>query len=281
MSTIIPTIIPTPVLIANKYKIIAEIGEGAFGKVFKAEHILSKTDVAIKIERNKDSRLLKYEARIYNLISGVNNVPKIRNFGTEENYTYLVMDLFGSCIDKVVLSNKEKIEVFIKCIKILSDIHDLGLIHRDIKPDNFLFSNNDGREIKLIDFGLTKYYINSNKEHLPIKTNKKIIGTINYASLNIHNGFECSRRDDLESLCYTFIKVYCGALPWSSTKVTNKDKYIEDVSNLKKDAFITLLNMPGEIITMLSYCRNLTYDETPNYKYLNNLFTNYLSIIPP
>jgi len=96
------------VIIGNKYKILNEIGEGAFGKVFKAEHILSKVNVAIKIERSKESRILKYEARIYSIINSIKNTPKIRFFGTEDSYSYLVMDLYGDSIDKIAMSDKNK-----------------------------------------------------------------------------------------------------------------------------------------------------------------------------
>lgn len=267
------------VIIGNKYKILNEIGEGAFGKVFKAEHILSKVNVAIKIERSKESRILKYEARIYSIINSIKNTPKIRFFGTEDSYSYLVMDLYGDSIDKITMSDKNKIEIFIKCINILKDLHEIGIIHRDIKPENILFTNREYDEVILIDFGLAKYYINSQREHIPEKTGKKLIGTINYASINVHNGIEYSRRDDIESLCYTFIKVFLGSLPWVDDNNMTKNDYMEYVYKCKNEIYNKEYNIPYEILMTLKYISSLKYDSVPNYEYITGIFKNWITII--
>ena len=62
------------------------------------------------------------------------------------------------------------------------------------------------KDLYAIDFGLAKRYVIEGN-HIQEKQDKNIIGTVKYASVNIHNGIESSRRDDIESLCYTYISL--------------------------------------------------------------------------
>jgi serine/threonine protein kinase len=68
----------------------------------------------------------------------------------------------------------------------LKGIHDLYIIHRDIKPENFLISQNGRGALKIIDFGLSKRYIDDQGRHIPRATNKGFRGTLRYASINMH-----------------------------------------------------------------------------------------------
>lgn len=269
------------ILIAKKYKIIEEIGDGTFGKVFKAENILTKNMVAIKIEKEKESRILKYEARIYNLLNNINNIPKIRLFGTEENYTYMVLDMYDCSIDKRSVSNQEKIIVFKKSLKIIEDLHNVGFIHRDIKPDNILFQERNNLQIKLIDFGLSKKYLDINKKHNEYKDGKRIVGTIKYCSINLHNGIEPSRRDDIESLIYTFIKIYFSTLPWETFDFTDKSLYTEQVLKEKINIYNYIIanDIPFEFSCMLKYIRKLGYHDDVNYKYIYTLLDAISQIV--
>jgi serine/threonine protein kinase len=66
--------------------------------------------------------------------------------------------------------------------------HSKNLIHRDIKPENFVIGNNDISTLHLIDFGLSKYYKDTQGKHIPWVEKKGIIGTARYASINAHQG---------------------------------------------------------------------------------------------
>ena len=140
----------------------------------------------------------------------------------------------------------------------MSFIHGKGLIHRDIKPDNFVFSQ-DGTDVYIIDFGLCKKYIDNDNKHIEIKSGKTIIGTPNFVSVNVHNGVEPSRRDDLISLAYIILYLINGGLPW-----------IREVKEIKmqKQYILQWSKTPSNLIEYLMYCENLKFDETPDYDYL-------------
>lgn len=70
-------------------------------------------------------------------------------------------------------------------------LHNRNLIHRDIKPENFVIGyGSNFNSIHLIDFGLAKYYIDSEGNHIPFFEKKGMIGTARYASVNAHLGHE-------------------------------------------------------------------------------------------
>ena len=98
----------------------------------------------------------------------------------------MVIDLFSCSIDKRELNIKDKTATFKNALKILQDLHDNGFIHRDIKPDNILFEERNSNQVKLIDFGLSKKYLDKNNNHIEYKDGKKIIGTIKYCSINLY-----------------------------------------------------------------------------------------------
>ena len=135
----------------------------------------------------------------------------------------------------------------ISAINIIKNVHNQGIIHRDIKPDNFLLrKNNSGvDEIILIDFGLSKYYLNKNI-HMEERKDRKLIGTAKFASLNVHNGIEISRRDDIESLCYTFITLYGKQLPW--TKIIDQYDKNSDLLELYNEIKKKRNNLNGYMI---------------------------------
>ena len=123
--------------------------------------------------------------------------------------------------------------------------------------------------IYLIDFGLAKEFRNHKGDHIQYRTGKNFVGTARYASLNMHLGVEQSRRDDLEALGFALIYLLKGSLPWQGLKKTKQDKF----NAIKQKKFFTTVELlckdqPKEFATYLTNCRQLQFEETPNYSYL-------------
>jgi casein kinase I family protein HRR25 len=253
-------------LINNKYKTIKHIGNGSFGSIFKGENIRTKELVAIKVEPiNQDIKLLKNESTIYQYLNNTEGIPQVKWFGKDNTNYYMIINLLGESLQSIKdkkhnFSLRLVLQIGVQIIYLLKTIHDKGIIHRDIKPDNFLLGLNSlSKKIHIIDFGFCKSYI-TNNIHNKIKKTSNLIGSLSYASINSHNCIELSRRDDLESLGYMLIYFYLGFLPWDELSST----YIkESKQNITKND-----NIPLVLIDYIKYVTNLKYEENPVYSIL-------------
>ena len=93
--------------ITNGYEILGKLGEGNFGKVFKAKN-KSNEEVAIKIQYKDIQNVLKQEAKIYNYLKNLKGIPKLRNYGVELGYSYLVLDKLGPSLHDIKVTKSER-----------------------------------------------------------------------------------------------------------------------------------------------------------------------------
>ena len=133
----------------------------------------------------------------------------------------------------------------------------------------------------LIDFGLSKKYIDPKTgEHIKYKDNHRLNGTARFASIHALEGYELSRRDDLESLCYVLVYLLKGSLPWARIKNKNKYEKYKIILNMKKKMSEDILigdKNNQEFIDFMKYCRELKFEETPDYNYLRGLMLKCIS----
>ncbi len=189
----------------------------------------------------------------------------------------MVLNLLGESLQSIKndssFSLSNVLQIGIQVIILIKTIHDKGLVHRDIKPDNFLLGlNNQRKRIYIIDFGLCKSFM-TNDEHNPIKKTNNLIGSLTYASLNTHDCIELSRRDDMESLGYMLAFFYLGKLPWQDLSSEN----IDIIKNFKKDIVNNDI-LSQILVNYIKYVRCLEYEEKPNYFLIVDNFKRELEL---
>ncbi|OMJ88313.1 hypothetical protein SteCoe_9817 [Stentor coeruleus] len=256
------------------YKFLKIIGKGGFGKVYEVEDVLG-IRAAVKVV--KDEKLARNEYKILQILEGVKGVPRVFRFYDKETSFALSMELGGLCIidpeSGIDFKNIYVLADFAwKSIEILKNIHRRGIVHNDIKPHQFLISEN--RKIFLVDFGFSRRFKNG-KFHKELKVLDKKQGNFLFASKNCHKGYSLSRRDDLISLGYMLIYLYKGALPWESCGNINNpaDKW-DKAYGIKKMKSVASLckGMPSEFSKFLEYSISLEYSKKPDYRYLISIF---------
>ena len=269
----------------HKYLIVKKLGEGSFGSVYSAKE--NNNWYAIKFEnKNKGQNLLEKEAYIMSYLNGP-RIPAVKSFGYSGDNNVLVMELMGKSLEDLFENSMNK-KMSLRCvcnlgyqmIEIMEYIHNKHIIHRDIKPDNFVMGRDSKRkQLFLLDFGLSKKYRSSSTlKHYPLIKRKKLTGTARYASINALNGITQSRRDDLEAIGYVLMYFLKGKLPWQGMVNKNKEQRYLKIMETKRDTTPEELckGFPAEFETYVSYTRNLEYEQDPDYEMLKNLFSKVL-----
>jgi serine/threonine protein kinase len=242
--------------ILDKYVLRECIGSGAFGEVWSADSASASAsaDVAVKMERIRGNPVptLQYESRVLQLLQGVTGIPRLRYFCRKDDMDriFMVTDLLGPSLEAVATSERLDLrshelkhprpncnyaefvsQIGRQMLQRLKSVHACGMLHRDVKPDNFLFARTPALDLSrrasqaqpvpvpipllhIIDFGMAKRIkdpIMDDAENRLVP----LIGSPRYASVFAHRGEPLGRRDDLISMMYSLIYVANGgALPW-------------------------------------------------------------------
>ena len=269
----------------KKYKVLKKIGKGSFGLVYLCKNINNENYFAMKFEpKSQQDLILEQESYILYYLRGF-GIPDIITYGHNSKYNILVQTLLGKSINSIFLHDNNKFSmkdccmIGIQILDRLEYIHSKFIIHRDVKPDNFLIGNPDINNIYIIDFGLAKKFMSSRTgKHAKFCINKKWSGTSRFASANSLRGVVQSRRDDLESLCYLLLYLMKGSLPWDNVYGKNENEEILLIYKIKKfmKPELLFMNLPKQTIEFFKYCKKLEYEQKPDYSYLKNLLIDIL-----
>eukprot|EP00930_Biecheleria_cincta_P038688 TRINITY_DN26572_c0_g1_i1.p1 TRINITY_DN26572_c0_g1~~TRINITY_DN26572_c0_g1_i1.p1 ORF type:complete len:536 (-),score=78.99 TRINITY_DN26572_c0_g1_i1:20-1594(-) len=273
---------PLPSLVHGRWAIHPRIGSGSYSEVHLGIDKETREQVAVKFEwiyAEKSGKLLQ-EAELYKSLPEEGHVPCIRWSGTEGEYNILVMELLGPSLEDLLDAGtgnfglKTVIMIALQILDRVEYVHKCGIIHRDIKAENFLIGKGDKQDrVYLVDFGLAKKYLCQDGSHVACAQKHSLTGTARYVSLNVHQGLEPSRRDDVGSVGYLLVYLFLGELPWQgiggkSKKVRRKQIQIRKEQTSHRDL---CKGMPEQFVAYLRACDSLKFEDTPDYCHLKQL----------
>ena len=276
-------------LIFNKYKVTNFKQYSNLSWTFKGVNVKDNEPIFIKIEKkNLKYNLLECEAYCLINLKGF-GIPKIISYGKVGIYNILIEELLGKSLFELfkLRNRKEKsilknvCMVALQALDRLEYIHSKNYIHRDIKPQNFVNGRKDSNIIYIIDFGFAHQYRSSRTgKHIKCIKRNEVTGSVGYLSVNGNEGYEQSRRDDLESLGYMLIFLATDNLPWFRIEdlEVNKLTKLKKIYHLKKTISVEQLceGLPEEFPKYINYSRKLNFEENPDYDYLRSLFSSIL-----
>ncbi len=206
--------------LAARYRLVRRLGSGGMSVVYLARHVMIERRSAIKILRQDlgmnpahRERFLR-EARAVNRINHP-NIVQITDFGEDGSLVFLVTEYFdgeplGAALGAGPFGCARAARVAVQIASALARAHQLGVIHRDLKPDNVLLRTRDIDEIvKLTDFGIAKLV-----DAPAITFGDQRFGTPGYIPPEYLEGAPASPQGDLYSLGVALYQMLTGELPW-------------------------------------------------------------------
>ena len=206
----------------GKYKITKLIGEGGMASVYKAEHEMLGTKVAIKVLNPILSANAEIKTRFRNeakLMASLDhpNITKVIDFDEQPQQLSIVMEyLNGEDLNQKIkrkgpLSEKEITDVFTQTLSAFQYAHEKGIVHRDIKPSNIFILPNG--HVKILDFGIAKLFGQGNEM---TQTGTQMGTTIYMSPEQVKGDKSIDHRSDIYSLGVTMFFVINGKPPYNS-----------------------------------------------------------------
>jgi serine/threonine protein kinase/Flp pilus assembly protein TadD len=202
------------------YEILAFIGAGGMGEVYRAKDSRLGRDVAIKVlpeQLSQNPQALARFEREARAVAALSHpgILAIHDFGTDQGITYAVTELLeGETLRKRLDGSafpwRKAVEAGVAIAEGLSAAHSKGIIHRDLKPEN-IFLTSDGR-VKILDFGLARWTPATERETLaPTQTEPgTVMGTLGYMSPEQIRGVQVTAASDIFSFGCTLYEMLSG-----------------------------------------------------------------------
>jgi serine/threonine-protein kinase len=206
-------------LLLNRYELLEKIGEGGMGIVYKAKCSLLNRFVAVKILKSELSTDEDFIARFKREANSVANlsypgIVSIYDVGVENNINFIIMEYInGKTLKQIIkengrLSPLKTLEISLQIAKALQYAHKNNVIHRDVKPDNIILTEDN--IVKLMDFGIAKV-----TDSVTVTNSNKIIGSVHYFSPEQAKGKFVDHRTDIYALGIVMYEMITGHVPFN------------------------------------------------------------------
>ncbi|HEY8073843.1 MAG TPA: serine/threonine-protein kinase [Labilithrix sp.] len=225
-------------VIAGKYRIEGAIGSGSTAAVYRATHLDLRRSVAVKILHAQNRAEMQFVKRFKGEALAASklehpNVARVTDFGQEkeDGLLYLVMELLdGKSLEAILAVEKRlnphhAVTIAIQTCSALASAHDVGIIHRDVKPENIMLvpsRDDDGNPcdlVKVCDFGMAKLR-EPDPENVDLTTAGMLCGSPAYMSPEQTRGEPLDARTDVYSLGVTLFESLTGELPHEGETIT-------------------------------------------------------------
>jgi eukaryotic-like serine/threonine-protein kinase len=223
------TLVPTPRMLGQRYRLEKRLGQGGMGKVYRATDVSLNRTVAVKMIRDElfsnQNAMEKFrqESRVTASLAHP-NVVTVHDFGVDTNQrVFLVMELLEEITlrqelrQKTRLTAERTLELFEGICAGIAAAHARGLVHRDLKPENIFVSGPNVLEVvKITDFGIAKILDEFSNDTNATATGV-LVGTIRYMSPEQLQGKSISARWDVWALGVIAYEALCGTAPFAGT----------------------------------------------------------------
>ncbi|KAK6028140.1 hypothetical protein OSTOST_05820 [Ostertagia ostertagi] len=267
------------------WRVIKLLGSGGFGDVYKVQKVNNpdKTESAMKTEMvigNRQMLRLKIEVVVLMKCHEQSDPDRKGHFvafvdrGKTMKFKFLVMGLVGPSLEDIrkkdLVRNYSKATAMQCCIQTMTavrDLHGIGYLHRDIKPQNYAIGLGPKEStIYMLDFGIAKEIL-LKEERMKVSELPRIkvhfLGTLRFASRACHKQIEQGRKDDLECWLYMCFDLFDDdkGLPWKSGTVLA-------MYELAVSSCYSIV--PEDFKRIVQYIDGLKYADEPDYVYLRN-----------
>ncbi len=221
------------IVLSKRYEILGEIGAGGMAHVYKAKDYKLRRMVALKVlkhEYYQDEAVLSKFKKEALAAGGLThpNIVAVYDLGQEYNIDYIVMEYIDGLTLKEyikrrdMMGSEEVLKIAIKIAEALKAAHANGIIHRDIKPQNIMVTQQG--DVKVTDFGIAKAATSST-----ITQQGEALGSVHYFSPEQARGSFVDARSDLYSLGITMYEMITKQLPFTGdTPVAVAMKHLHD-----------------------------------------------------
>ena len=241
-------------VLGNRYEIIRKVGDGGMAFVYEAKDRLLNRTVAVKVLRPEfvdDEEFLGKFKREAEAVASLShpNIVNVYDVGEDGKVHYIVMEFIDGQNLKDIIKNEGTLDEYTalditkQIANALSAAHKKGIIHRDIKPHNILISN-EGRIVKVADFGIAKAVSNSTMTNIG-----SIIGSVHYFSPEQAKGKYVTNNADLYSLGIVLYEMLIGKVPFrGDSPIAIALQHINDEIEFTQDEKV---NIPQSVRTII------------------------------